>query len=226
MTKHIGKKIVVFEDDLEKENVKENGLQLLEDYGTFSYEIFGEITQETYLDFRKYIYELNNRYDSVSSEHLPNIVLHIDSHGGDVFAMFGIINLMKISILNIITFVSTYAYSAAALIFVSGDHRIIAPDAFIMFHDMSVELYGKAGSEVFPYVGQCNKLSSKFMKIIETKTELPVQIREKLIAGSDIYLDSDEIISFKVADQIGIYCGKEDMLYSETEEKIEESKEK
>ena len=64
------------------------------------------------------------------------------------------------------------------------------------------------------------------MKIIETKTELPVQIREKLIAGSDIYLDSDEIISFKVADQIGIYCGKEDMLYSETEEKIEESKEK
>jgi len=26
MTKHIGKKIVVFEDDLEKENVKENGL--------------------------------------------------------------------------------------------------------------------------------------------------------------------------------------------------------
>jgi len=26
MTKHIGKKVVVFEDDLEKENVKENGL--------------------------------------------------------------------------------------------------------------------------------------------------------------------------------------------------------
>jgi len=177
------------------------------------------------LDFRKYIYELNNRYDTVDSEHLPTIVLHIDSCGGDVFAMFGIINLMKISILNIVTFVPTYAYSAAALIFASGDHRIASPDALIMFHDMSVDLYGKYGSEVVPYVEQCNKLSKRFVNILDSKTALPDELKTKLTNGSDIYLDSDEMLQFKVADQIGIYCGKDDMIYvGEEQPTTEETK--
>ena len=78
----------------------------------------------------------NLRYAMESAEKPPEkMVVRINSGGGSAYAGYGIFNYLRTLKAKVVTVADGLAASAAALIYLSGDERLIAPNlAQIMFH--------------------------------------------------------------------------------------------
>jgi ATP-dependent Clp endopeptidase proteolytic subunit ClpP len=86
---------------------------------------------------KAFIDELTLAYEN----HQPIIPIVINSDGGEVYAAFQMVDVMKACPpeCQLYTIVSGAAMSAASLIFSAGLHRIILADAVVMIHDVLCE---------------------------------------------------------------------------------------
>lgn len=77
-----------------------------------------------------------------------DILLVINSEGGDVSTLFAIHDAMKLVRSDVATLCMGRAYSAAACLLISGakGKRFITPMSDIMFHEVSAEVGGKISS--------------------------------------------------------------------------------
>jgi ATP-dependent protease ClpP protease subunit len=74
----------------------------------------------------------------------PNIDLHINSPGGDVFEGLAIYNTIRKHPANVTVYIDGIAASAASFIAQAGDRVLISPNAVIMIHDASGMCIGNA----------------------------------------------------------------------------------
>ena len=65
----------------------------------------------------------------------PNLTVRINSYGGSVSEALAIYSLLRDCGLNIITKVDGFACSAASVIFMAGDERIVPESGLIMIHN-------------------------------------------------------------------------------------------
>lgn len=119
------------------------------------------------------------------------IFLHINSPGGNFDAGLQIINNMRASPAHVITVLEARAYSMAAMIFLAGDELIVHDNCELMLHNYSGSLIGK-GNEQYAQVIATEKWFHKVMQRschpFLSKSEI-----EQILAGQDIWMDSDEI---------------------------------
>jgi len=85
----------------------------------------------TFLKYIKAIFNYGGEEDEIS--------IYINSPGGDVYAIFGIVDIIK----NLPCKVNTYCYgiaaSAALVLFVSGTgKRVISKNSFLMYHNAHI----------------------------------------------------------------------------------------
>lgn len=67
----------------------------------------------------------------------PVIPVLIDSYGGDVYALLGMIAVIDNAKLPVVTICESKAMSAGAVLFGLGHERYIAPHATLMWHDIA-----------------------------------------------------------------------------------------
>ena len=119
------------------------------------------------------------------------IYLHINSPGGDFNTGLQIINNMLASEAHVVTVLEARAYSMAAFIFLSGDELIVHDNCQLMFHTYSSSFAGK-GSE---QLAEVQALGNWFEKVMERICMPFLSESEigKILKGSDVWMDSDEI---------------------------------
>jgi ATP-dependent Clp protease protease subunit len=90
---------------------------------------------------RKFHESFNKAVDS-NQDIIPIV---IDSYGGDVHALLGMISIIKTSSVPVATIVEAKAMSAGVILFASGTKgfRFISPLAHLMIHEVSTEEEGK-----------------------------------------------------------------------------------
>lgn len=73
------------------------------------------------------------------------IPINIDSYGGHVYSLLGMLELIKSSPVPVATYVASKAMSCGAVLFSAGTpgHRYIAPTAHVLVHQVSGGAFGK-----------------------------------------------------------------------------------
>ncbi len=148
-----------------------------------SYYLCGDILEPQY--YTELFYTLRTASDT------DLIYLHLNSSGGDFNTGLQIINNVLASEARVATILEARAFSMAALIFLCGDKLIVHDNCQLMFHIYSGSFAGKGNEQQAEIVA----VSNWFQKVMEricipflTDGEI-----DKILKGSDVWMDSDEI---------------------------------
>ena len=127
--------------------------------------------------------------------------LMINSPGGDIYEMFGIIDYLESLDVKVNTICRGRAFSAAAIILVCGTGtRMMSKRSTVMFHQSSSFLGGKM-SDITAYLDNVKSLEKVIYGMLSEKTKKDAEWwRNKM--RSDLFLTSDELLEIGVIDQI------------------------
>lgn len=94
--------------------------------------IFGDITSWPWMEKDKDAYGIVKELQSLEADHVN---VHINSYGGEVAEGLAIYNVLKNSSAKITTYCDGFACSAASVIFMAGDERIMNSASLLMIHN-------------------------------------------------------------------------------------------
>lgn len=122
---------------------------------------------------------------------LELVYLHLNSPGGDFDTGLQIINNMRASSERVITVLEARAYSMTAFIILTGDELIVHDNCHLKFHIYSGSFVGKGNEQQ----AQVAALGSWFEKVMTRicSTFLTTAEISKILKGSDVWMDSDEV---------------------------------
>jgi ATP-dependent Clp protease protease subunit len=131
------------------------------------------------------------------------IILLINSKGGEVFSMFGLIDVIESSISPIYTVCIGAAISAAADVLISGHKRFALPNTTIMTHEVRYEPESVVYSELKNISKQYKKEMNQSLKHYKKHTKLSEKtIKDKIFIG-DNYFTPEEALTLNLIDEIG-----------------------
>jgi ATP-dependent protease ClpP protease subunit len=142
------------------------------------------------------------------------IYIHINSFGGSVFAAMSTIDTIINCPVPIVTIIEGAAASAATLISVVADYRVITKNSFMLIHQLSSSTWGKM-ADLEEEMENLNKLMRKIKSIYTDKTKLKgIELEE--ILKHDIWWDSKKCLEVglvdKIVDKTKLYDIKKDSL--------------
>ena len=127
--------------------------------------------------------------------------LMINSPGGDIYEMFGIIDYIESLDVKVNTICRGRAFSAAAIILVCGTGtRMMSKRSTVMFHQSSSFLGGKM-SDITAYLDNVKSLEKVIYTMLSERTKKDGEWwRNKM--RNDMFLTADELLEIGVIDQV------------------------
>jgi ATP-dependent Clp protease protease subunit len=132
------------------------------------------------------------------------LTLYINSTGGDLYAAFGLIDVITNSKHPVRIIGIGSVMSAAFLIFASGTkgERFAAKNTSFMCHQFSSGGEAKY-HDIKAEMKENEALNTKMVDILREATGLaPSIIKKKLLPASDVYLTADEAVELGIADHL------------------------
>ena len=174
-----------------------NQLGTLLDYEDSVIFINDEITDHTLTDF---IIRMRSLLQHRKDKDAP-INLLINSPGGDIHEMFGIIDYIESLDVKVNTICRGRAFSAAAVILTCGTGtRMISRRSTVMFHQSSSFLGGKM-SDITAFLENVKDLEKTIYTMLSERTKKDAEWwRGKM--KSDMFLTAEELLEIGVVDQI------------------------
>lgn len=119
------------------------------------------------------------------------IYLHLNSPGGDFNTGLQIMNNIRASEAQVVTVLEARAYSMAAMIFLCGDEMVVHDNCQLMLHIYSGTFAGKGNEQQ----AEAAALGNWFEKVMNRICVPFLSESEigKILKGSDLWMDSDEI---------------------------------
>lgn len=192
-------KIYTMEDDDDEE---ENEVKYVDNNIYF----YCGVSMKTILDLTLIIKKLTTQLIMMKVQYgncfEPIINLYINSEGGDVLAILGIVDIILNNEVPIHTIITGHACSAASILSIIGAKRYIAPNSYMLIHNLSSTFWGKA-HEFEDEMKNINKLMSNLKKIYSTHGNIPKTKLEALLK-KDLYLDAKTAIKLGFVDEIGL----------------------
>ena len=136
--------------------------------------LYSDINQEIALNFNTELKKLEEKLIIVSIQYdceLPNINIHINSEGGEVFSALSMVDSIKNCKVPITTIVEGQAASAATLISIVADTRKITSNSYMLIHQISSGFEGKH-NEFKDEMKNLNRLMKSMKKIYKEYTNL------------------------------------------------------
>ena len=165
--------------------------------------LYSGINHNLALEFNIEFKKLEEKMLNISSTHScppPEIIIHINSEGGELYAALSIVGTICDSKVPTKSIIEGWAASAATLISIVCDHRIIRKHSHMLIHQLSGGLTGK--------YNECKdelQQQSQLMKVmIDIYTEYTDINKNKLrnTLKKDILLSSDTCLKYGLVDEI------------------------
>ena len=154
---------------------------------------------ELVVELKKIEKDLLKKYKD-HKNHQEYIYLHINSNGGSVFAAFGVIDTIKNIKIPIISIIEGAAASAATLISVVCDYRIIYPTSYMLIHQLSSMYWGKM-TEMEEEITNLKKLMDQIKNIYKKYTKIKEEDLEEILKH-DYWWDSKYCLEVGLVDEI------------------------
>ncbi len=147
--------------------------------------VYGDIRKPDFIDawFGLPTDDLTDSYtlkDALQKVDTPNLTVRINSYGGDVSEGLAIYSLLSEFKGHLKTIVDGFACSAASIIFMAGEERVVPENGLLMIHNAWTEARGD--SNVMEKVAEdLRKITQPSLNIYTKKTKLSEeQIKEKM----------------------------------------------
>ena len=165
-----------FNSKYKNEDENEEGEQTVNEIKVIGNNIYlySDINQELALNFNTQLKKLEEKLIIVSIQYdceLPNINIHINSEGGEVFSALSMVDSIKSCKVPITTIVEGQAASAATLISIVADTRKITSNSYMLIHQISSGFEGKH-NEFKDEMKNLNRLMKSMKKIYKEYTNL------------------------------------------------------
>ena len=164
---------------------------------------YASVTKKTCLELvvelKKIEKDLLKKYKE-HKNHQEYIYLHINSNGGSVFAAFGVIDTIQNLKIPVISIIEGAAASAATLISVVCDYRIIYPTSYMLIHQLSSMYWGKM-SEMEEEMTNLKKLMDKIKEIYKKYTKIKEEDLEEILKH-DYWWDANYCLEVGLVDEI------------------------
>lgn len=131
-----------------------------------------------------------------------DLVLVLNSPGGDVHSCFALIDIMKGSSIPVNTIGLGLIASCGILTFMTGKHRVVTPNTSIMSHQYA---WGSAGKEheLFARVREFELSTERMLEHYKKCTGLTEKkIRKYLLPAQDVWLNAQEAVDLGIADEV------------------------
>lgn len=142
-------------------------------------------------------------YLNAQSNNRP-IIMYLNSPGGSVMDGNSIINFMKNSKSPIYTINVGNACSMAAILLLCGHKRMMLPNAFTMFHQMSRSFSKDISLRYTDMQVEKNlmdRLDVTMFNLIKEKANFPKEVLDQ-IYRHDVWLSDNECLKYGVIDEI------------------------
>ena len=174
-----------------------NQLGTLLDYEDSVIFINDEINDHTLTDF---IIRMRSLLQHRKDKTAP-VNLMINSPGGDIYEMFGIIDYLETLDVKVNTICRGRAFSAAAIILTCGTGtRMMSKRSTVMFHQSSSFLGGKM-SDITAYLDNVKSLEKIIYGMLADRTKKDAEWWKNKMR-SDMFLTAEELLEIGVIDQI------------------------
>lgn len=168
-----------------------------------------EIEDETFDRFQEFVYTKMQEYKDMEKDKIPDVMLYIDSPGGEISSALQMMDLIQYSGLNFKQFIQRRQYSAQAFIQLTCQEVYQSPSSSFLLHNIRVTYQPMEHkiSEIKDQEKLLQSFTQSIERIIEENTELSAKTVEKLIDGKEMYYNVDEMLKYQIIDQKAIYQG-------------------
>jgi ATP-dependent protease ClpP protease subunit len=165
----------------------------------------GDFTEE---NCRKFIEEFKAAEDHAVKSKQGVLPIVIDSYGGDVYALLGMVDIIKNCPLPVATIVEGKAMSCGAVLFSCGTegYRFIGHCGTVMLHEVSSFSFGK-NEDIKATAKETDRLNTFLFKLMARNVGKPEHYFIDLLHQNkniDLFLDSDDCLKHNLANKVGI----------------------
>ena len=166
---------------------------------------YSDVTRKEILKLNKEIVQLDNglmtnALEWSSPQDAVPIYLHINSNGGSVFDAFAAVDYIRNTKAPTISVIDGCAASAATIMSVVGDKRLINKHAYMLIHQLSSWCYGKY-EELVDDMKNNDELMKRIKEIYRENTKIPEK-KLKEILKRDLWLDAETCLEYGLVDEI------------------------
>ena len=159
-----------------------------------------EIAEGTLVDLMIRIRAILNNRTEEDKDKPINLV--INSSGGDVYEMLGIIDYIETLTVPVNTICRGRAFSAAAVILASGTGvRMVSKRSCVMFHESSSYLDGIKMSDMSAYINNLNKIEDDVCELLASRSNKDA-IWWKQQQRIDMFLSAEQLLEYGIIDKI------------------------
>jgi ATP-dependent Clp protease protease subunit len=141
-----------------------------------------------------------------------DVIVWINSPGGDVFAANQIYNMLKEYKGKVTVKIDGLAASAASVIAMAGDEVLMSPVAMLMIHNPSTLIWGEE-SDMLKAKEMLAEVKESIINAYETKTGLDRNKISKMM-DNETWMSSKKAVELGFADNVLYEDGQEDILVS------------
>tara|TARA_R110000824_G_C15109972_1_gene667045 strand:- start:330 stop:959 length:630 start_codon:yes stop_codon:yes gene_type:complete len=163
---------------------------------------YGDITESNALELNVGLYELDKKLTvtGVFLDIKPVINLHINSHGGALFAGLATVDVIRSLNSEVHSYVEGAAASAATIISVACNKRFIGKYSKMLIHQLSANVYGKY-TELEDDMENNKHLMSTIREIYKEYTKVPMKKLDEILKH-DLWFDSKTSLKLGLVDAI------------------------
>ena len=174
-------------------------LSTLIDYDDSVVYLNDDITEMSLVDFMIKVRSIINNRSEDKKNNPINII--INSPGGDIYDMLGIIDYIETLSVKVNTICRGKALSAAAIILACGTGtRMMSKRSTVMFHQSSSFLSGKM-SDISAYLDNIKTLETTVYDLLGSKTKQDANWWKNQMK-TDFFLSPEKLVEYGVIDQI------------------------
>jgi ATP-dependent Clp endopeptidase proteolytic subunit ClpP len=147
-------------------------------------------------------------YNRILNDPQPYIPCQVDSFGGEIYALLGMLDLIRSSKKPFVTVCQTKAMSCGAVLLSAGTkgYRFASPRATILIHEAATELSGKT-SDIINDARNIELLNDNLMEILAQNSNRPKKFYQSLVNKSnnaDLYISASQAKEYGLIDHIGV----------------------
>tara|TARA_R110000744_G_scaffold152231_4_gene266183 strand:- start:5942 stop:6574 length:633 start_codon:yes stop_codon:yes gene_type:complete len=165
---------------------------------------YSEVTRPKILALNKSIKNLEinmtNKACALQTTAIGDIHLHINSYGGSVFAGFSAVDYIKTSEVPVTTVIDGCAASAATIMSVVGEHRMMHEHSFMLIHQLSAGSWGKY-DELKDDMANNDLLMKTIRDIYIQHTKIPAKELAKMLK-QDLWWTAKTCLKYGLIDEI------------------------
>jgi ATP-dependent protease ClpP protease subunit len=186
---------------LEDEEVEEEESECIKVIDNHIY-FYSEVSTKSILELTQIIKKLTKDLLVLNIQFDTNIEiwLHINSGGGDVFAILSCIHLIENNKININTIVEGQACSAATILSMVGKTRQITQNSYMLIHNISSGFWGKM-HEFEDEIKNLKLLTNDIRKMYTKYTNIKTTQLDQLLK-KDLLLHGKICLSYGLVDEI------------------------